>query len=508
MERCCTLFVIFLSVCALTIAPDLLHQLVLRASATSVLGRDTLPKLTVSLLGDFNYDILYGRPGGYGPCNQGQASLVTPGCESPLKLVQSVMDDVAKWEGTFTLFSGGLMRHSMETVTPAEMEYTMKEVIGVIASASGVNGTQDAASQPTVLALGGNDLSPANSFSPISAQPQYVQLLRLMLSEGLLTREEHSHMSYCGFYYRDVAGTKIRVIVLNTLLWSNSLRPPLSVGDVDPCGQFPFLQASIEWAKQRDRSVIILGNEPPILNVEEAVRMKSVGDATYYWRNDFREAYLRIIGSNRFTVAAQFFHTGTLGFVASSKLGPPMYIIPSVSPVAGSNPSYIRATLDSNTGRVVSLQQRYLVENGSWVYGDKLEDILHVSLRGMNEYSVEDYLTIAQSEAHWEPFSRMRAGGRYLTEKEHCGFWCRHLIICASVYYEKTDIDYCTTSVLPSRSLGVWLSIISACSGGLALVAALTYGFGSRRIIFSPPPGAEREVTQRLFLTRAQKVYN
>ncbi|ORC93774.1 beta-fructofuranosidase-like protein [Trypanosoma theileri] len=442
------------------------------------------------LVADLHYDLLFGRPGGYGVCNQGQQSMTTPGCDSPLTLIQSVMEDISKWKGKFTLFTGGLLRHGAETTTTHEIQLMMNEVIDVLSMTAQVNATagdEDGLSS-TQLALGETDFIPSGTFTPDGKQPFYERLLDKMLSSGLLTSTEYSRMLSCGFYYRDLSGTKLRVISLNTILWSTSLRPSLGVGDVDPCGQFPFLESAIEQATQRGRNVIILGDTPPVLNVADALRRKSVKDAAYYWREDFREAYFRIIAAYRFTVAAQIFgHTNTFGFVASNTVGPPLYIIPSVSPLRGSNPSYMRATLDPITGRVVAMRQRYLHENGTWVDGENLEDAITVPLRGLGEHSQKDHMSIVNDAAQWERLAKLRLGGRFLTDRETCDMWCRRLIVCSSLYYDKDDIAHCASLDLPSQKVGLILAIVFTGFGVSSIILAFAYIFSHYSIVFEPP---------------------
>ncbi|KEG08770.1 beta-fructofuranosidase-like protein, partial [Trypanosoma grayi] len=462
----------------------------LAVCASRVPLAEGIPKDSLALLGNLHYDALFGRPGGYGVCNQGQISMVTPGCDSPLTLIKSVMDDINNCRGMITLITGSLFRHGAEFLTSREIEYMMRDVLEVIAQ----NGTSNNADKDydlghsTQLALGETDFIPASSFTPGGKQALYLQLLGMMLSYDLLSSEEYSAMTSCGYYYRDLSGTKLRIISLNTMLWSTALRPPLGVGDVDPCGQFPFLQNAIEQATQRGRNVIIVGDTPPVLNVADALRKRNVQEATYFWRDDFREAYFRIIATYRFKVGAQFFgHTNVFGFVASPELGPPMYIIPSISPVTGSNPSYMRATLDGTTGRVVALRQRYLDENGTWVEGESLEDAINVSLRGMGEYFPKDYLLLAESEARWENMAAMRVGGRFLTEREPCDIWCRRVIACSSLYYERDAIDRCASIQSPSQKLGLVLAIVFTCFGVILVCSAFAYVLIHFSIIFDPP---------------------
>ncbi|KAG8343524.1 hypothetical protein ERJ75_000709300 [Trypanosoma vivax] len=489
-----------------TLLPLLPWQLIGAVSASSVWVDESLPKISISLLGGLNYDIFYGQPKGFGACNQAQSSFPTPGCDSPLVLIRSVMDDVAKWSGNFTLISGGLMRHGTDSIPFSDVERTIKEVLGVISAASGPGADDENAPHRTVLALGVTDFSPANTFSPDVSQPHFLNMVNLMRSEGLITADEHSSMFYCGFYYRDMPGTKVRVVVLNTILWSTALQPPLGVGDLDPCGQFPFLHGTIEQAKQRGRSVIILGDMPPILNIAEALRKRSAIDASYYWRDDFRVAYFRIITNYRFTVAAQFFSSAnTMGFVISPKLGPPMYIVPSISPVTGNNPSYLRATLDRKTGRVVTMRQRYLGKNGSWLEGDTLESAVNMLHAGAKEHSVEEYLKAARGEDNWRRFAEMRVGGRFLIEQEPCGQWCRQAIVCASLYYEKEDIDSCITTWLPPKQSGFFLAIVFTGIGAFVVCASLFYAFWHIDVISKPPAIVEMHLKRR-FLSRSDQM--
>ncbi|KAF5224334.1 hypothetical protein TcYC6_0090860 [Trypanosoma cruzi] len=483
----------------------------LTVQASNAMTNPDLRKVSLSLLGNLHYDVLFGKPGGYGVCNQGQPSIATPGCDSPLKLIRSAMRDVSQWKDSFTLITGGLLRHGTDTIATTEIESMMKDVVVEIANSSRESHLKKkGATYPVALSFGGTDFIPANSFSPEGKQPHFTRLLNLLELYELLNSQESKKLGNCGYFFRDLNGTKLRVISLNTLLWSNALRPGFGVGDVDPCGQFPFLQGAIEQAKQRGRSVIILGDTPPVINVADALRKSSVQEAESYWREDFTEAYFRIIATYRFSIAAQFFgHTNSFAFVDSPEVGPPLYIVPPISPVTGSNPSYLRATLDTNTGRVVTLKQRYLSENGKWVEGESLEDAIGAPLREMGESLPKDLLLITESEKKWEKLAAMRVGGRFLTERGACSLWCRRVIACASLYYSKMAIERCASIDLPSQRLGLILAIVFTCFGMLMITFSFGYMISHYKIIFHPPVvvGAGKG-RHRLFLEHTEEEFS
>ncbi|RNF00779.1 beta-fructofuranosidase-like protein [Trypanosoma rangeli] len=469
-------------------------------------------EVSLSILGNLNYDALFGRPGGYGVCNQGHPSIATPGCDSPMKLIRSVMDDVAHWNRSFTLITGGLLRHGTESITTTEVENMMGDVLDVIGNSSNSSSVAggEGVTFSVQVAIGGKDVVPADSFTSEGRQPQFLWLLGLMESKGIINSVEHKRMATCGYYFRDPSGTKLRVISLNTMLWSNLPHPVLGVGELDPCGQFLFLQNAIDQATQRRRSVIVIGDTPPIINVAEALRKESVADANIYWREDFRDSYFRIIAAYRFVVAAQFFgHPSTFSFLVSPEVGPPLYIVPPISPVRGSNPSYLRATLDSSTNRVVSLTQRYLSENNTWVEGESLESVIEVPMREKGEYLSENFLLITEQEKKWEKLMAMHAGGRFLTEKSACGMWCRRVIVCASRFYRKSSIERCAHINLPSQRLGLILAIVFTCFSVLLIALSFGYVITHYKVIFHPPDVVGvRKGRQRLFSGHTDVVFN
>ncbi|RNF16420.1 beta-fructofuranosidase-like protein [Trypanosoma conorhini] len=484
----------------------------LKVDAAAAGTTPEVPSVSLSLLGNLHYDLFFGRPGGYGVCNQGHPSIATPGCDSPLRLIRSVMDDVSRWDRSFNLITGGLFRHGTDTISATEVETMMKDVVGVIANSSGMSsaGGGESVASRTQVALGGTDFIPPNSFTSEGKHPQLLRLLSLMESSGLISLQESKKMATCGYYFRDLSGTKLRVISLNTLLWSNAQRTPPGVGEVDPCGQFPFLQRTIDQAIQRGRNVIILGDTPPTINVADALRKESIAEADTYWREDFRESYFRIIATYRFSVAAQFFgNTSTFGFVDSPEVGPPLYIVPPISPVTGSNPSYLHATLDSNTGRVLTLMQRYLSEEGIWVEGESLENVIEVPLRALEEYLPKDLLLITEREKKWERLMMMRVGGRFLTERGACGVWCRRVIVCASRFYKKASIESCASMDLPSQRLGLILAIVFNCFGVLLIAFSVGYMISHHKVIFHPPEVVGmRKQRRRLFSGHTEEVFS
>lgn len=456
--------------------------------ATSLSVSGTLPQVRVSILASLHYDPFSGRPGGYGVCNQAQSSLANPGCDSSLKLIRSVLDDVAKSGSSITLITGGLLRHGTSGLTVSEFETMTRDVVKVLAETHNKTEVKSEKKSNLVqLALGGADFIPQDRF-PFNKKPNANPVVNFLEMYGLMSSGEKSNILSGGYFYRDLANSKIRIICINTLLWSRSLKPPLSVGDVDPRGQFPFLHAAIEEAGQRGRNVIIVGDVPPVVNLEAAVRENTVEDADYYWRDDFREAYFRIIATYRFTVAAQFFgNSTTFSFVISSEVGSPLYIVPPISPVKGSNPSYLQLTLDGDTGRVVELKQRYLAGNGTWVEGGNLENTISMPLATMDDQLIKDFLLFMENEKRWENFAAMRVGGRFLTHRKPCGLRCRRIILCASFHLSKKSIKNCASVDLPSQSVGEILAIAFTLVGVLSIMVSGVCIVIRRRVIFDPP---------------------
>jgi hypothetical protein len=313
-------------------------------------------------------------------------------------------------------------------------------------------------------ALGNNDFIPDYHFDLSKpAHPLLQNQSHVLGNLSLLQPSEVDIFGKCGYYARE-AESGLLIIVLNTVLWCLFLDPPLSVEHLDPCGQFRFLEQQLIDARMKSLKVHINAHIPPGINLYGALQqgLSASYPEIMYWRDDFVSRYSALLKQFRDVVAVQWFgHTHQFSFLAMSESfgddGPPGFVVPSITPLFGNNPSYLVASVDTETWALHRLQQRSLSEETlQWEWGPlSINAVLGIGPDGLgsNKRLREAALTLATNNTRWEQFNLIHDGGfprTHIWPFGDCDTKCRRLVACSMVYLSLDEIRKCTQQTPPS----------------------------------------------------------
>ena len=402
----------------------------------------------VVLTSDWHYDALYGSEGaaGGGHCRLTSAStLGSRGCDSPLSLLQSAVDDMRTVveNANFTVFTGDWLRHDMDQ-QPQLVPSSIAEVGTLLAELS-----SQPIIAPTVFPdLGNNDYVPDYYFNitdsvTTSTMRDFTDLLaNVSVFESVADRESFRR---CGFYRHKVRNNLL-LIVLNPLVWSTSLLPVESIAGSDPCGQFQFLNQSLSNAAASSVKVILSGHIPPQVDVWNVLGgMTPEEQEGHFWREEFVQRYEAICAAFSNTIVLQLFgHSHKFYFDAATAA--PLVVLPALSPIFGNNPSYMIATMDDQTHQVVQLYQRSLdLDTGLWATGPPLIGYLFGS-SPLTSASLKMLSCSWASNMQWDRYLAVYGGGGVYHDQfgpiGGCDDRCRQLFLCAANFlgYERVNL--------------------------------------------------------------------
>lgn len=409
----------------------------------------------VALITDFHYDPVYGTKQAYGTCTSATSSLFETGCDSPLKLIQSALNDASSLSNAFTIFGGDWQRHEFDKTdlkTASVFDTISKELSAVVTSGLPSD------SSNVCITLGNNDFEKDYTFNISATSHTYLlEQISAMKSNGVLTEEEGSVMSECGFYTHKSAG--FWVVSLNTLVWAYSIVPAIS-NDSDPCGQFAYLQSQLEEAEKSGVKVIILGHIPPTVKSYNVIQQGSFTSEAVdmHWKKSYQDKYFSLIQQYSSTVSTHLYgHTHVFSVIAVDELAVPGFIVPSISPVFGNNPSYLVASFTSDW-KLRNVRQRYL--NGTeWVEGLDVAAAMGFKFGFQNFTDMKASVTrMGSDDRTWGNYLSLHSGGRgnlySALPSEECRSFCRALLICGMTQSNVSALEACTSSVLLTENNG------------------------------------------------------
>lgn len=383
----------------------------------------------VYVFGDIHYDPFYGTANAVGPCT---GPLSAPqysaaGCDTSLVLLESAMKDVATQyaqdgEGLL-LITGDIVRHNMkdfetDTANPHAKEYDLVGVItnvvdSVIQKYMAATGLSRERARNLVVphpsivpTLGNDDSVPDYHFNDsISVHPALAKYATSLVNNSVLSAAEAAQFSKCGFYSRVVPSTALRIVAMNSLMYSVEHSPNSQDAITDPCGQFAWLQQQLSAARANSQSVYILGHIIPFAQK---------------WEQHYIDAYREIVKDFADVIRVQFFgHTHMFSFLALSRSKAPLlFDVPAISPIDGQRPSYLRvstATYDSKPWSVDEIHLRYLDSStNEWKDGDQFCNTFQLTKPLTTEQLFtfgSNLASLSDSSSAWNDFQRMHFGG-------------------------------------------------------------------------------------------------
>nr|CCD15648.1 unnamed protein product [Trypanosoma congolense IL3000] len=413
--------------------------------------------LRLGLVSDTHYDPGYGTSRAYRNCGDRSAKYGKAGCDSPAALVTSLERDMRGQSIDTVILAGDIQRHKF-----GEGGFTIDETFGfVLRSAAQVPQSSVFVTGANVtVSLGNNDMVP-NYYFDIEKQNEYlIQEYKTMRASGTLDESEKGTFLKCGYYLRKVS-SRLRIIVLNTILWCHCSKAPIPDSVADPCGQMNFLRKSLEEASLSNARVIILSHVPPYVDLWKVLKRGSFASAQedMYWKPVFQERYHDIVSEYNAIVVAQLFgHTHKFFYqVVKSKMV--SFVIPALTPLYANVPSYLIADVDHITMKINSMRQRFII-NGEWRDGDSLESLLgHPNNPRALSLSAS---RLKSDDALWKNWSRLHSGGilvKGLFPKGECDAWCRRVVSCSMTNSAWKDIKFCVHGETGTSAAGIHFAV-------------------------------------------------
>ena len=282
------------------------------------------------------------------------------GCDAPEAMVRTAITmtvrAAAAAQSTSILVSGDLTRHwTIEADDPSAMvRSAFHDVTAFFQEAL----TNEGASKetPVIVAWGNDDFSKNYLFNtsvPCAGQTLMQQTAKMLeVNLPALHPDEASRMQCAGFYRYDmpVAANKdngsgeIRVLVLNTVMYSVKLSRWFPNPPDDPMGQFTWLRQELQSCREDPtcRGVWVLGHIAP---------GREICAGNSMWLEQYVETYVAILRADALAAGggackAQFFgheHVNSVRLISADKSDagiPPIFIQAAVSTIYENRPSF------------------------------------------------------------------------------------------------------------------------------------------------------------------------
>lgn len=261
-------------------------------------------------------------------------------CDSTEALLQGVIGAAVSGPTyDFVVVTGDWVAHNQ--VNESTTKYMFEHCASLVASALGAQ-----MNQPIVPVVGNEDFFP--DYSCRCKDQQLSHQWDALSNAGFVSssRQQQTFKSFGGLTV-DISSISLRVISVNTILWSqrNSHFDPYH--DHDPCGQFNWLDDQIGDAEQNGMRVWIVGHIPPSFNL---------------WVDLYERVFLDIVARHRHTIDVSLWgHTHSNDYVISTRIPEFFGLIQGSITPNPVNPSY--RVLSVNTGSsgvdVVDFQDIY-----------------------------------------------------------------------------------------------------------------------------------------------------
>lgn len=440
------------------------------------------------LLSDVHYDPAYGSSNAFGVCTEPQASVWgSSDCDSPLHLITSALEDAASQAPDLLLMSGDWLRHEFSLLPLSEATPTFRTVAELLSHVI-PNNSSAVFSVPNFQgAIGNNDFVPDYYFDVSNpAHPLLQNQSDALKSLNLLSAAESVTFGKCGYYARTVSrratnnSSGLRIVVLNTIMYSVLLDPPLAASVADPCGQFAFLNQTLENASITGDKVILVAHIPPGMNLYGVLSMGgNTGlQSRQFWNEKFVSSFRAILFAYRHVVMFQFYgHTHMFSVLADAELGVPGMIVPSITRVFGNMPSYLVAEIDDETWKISDVRQRYLQLNAAtgaatWVTASTtIGSIFSPDTEGAGgDVFAPDNVSmladgcrlLATNDSLWAEFQKVHEGGTILDLfptppgssplpiKGACNEACKQIVLCSMLHTRWADVAACLAAPPPT----------------------------------------------------------
>jgi sphingomyelin phosphodiesterase acid-like 3 len=452
-------------------------------------------------LSDIHLDPYYGTAkavhGDHGCSNSSLSPLGTLGCDAPLSLVNLALrrprDALRKAEVEFNstqrsvvYHTGDWLRHEMPKLpdpfkTAGEIMRTLaKEIADNFLTNSHVHGVTLLMHPAIPVSLGNEDFIPDYHFNVSEAGtiPLMNEMASILQERGFfdddgahihpqqhLVQQQSSgssasssasssfgpsanqtaNFAYCGFARFRADPGALRVLGLNTLVYTSDMNPPTM--EADPCSQFAWLTSELTAARAAGEKVHLLSHIPPVIA---------------FWKSEFYSRYHDILSNYTDVVTAQFFgHIHSFSYGASvpttagEKAVAPVFIGGPVTPVSNTISDF--SILPISDDEVVQDRIQWPLNFTSGQFERGLSFKEHMDLADLSPASLVnasrrmlDLKAGAAATAYFDKFYSMYEGG-YVPAGRSCDIICRLAISCFTVAQSWGDaLRECPSGILQS----------------------------------------------------------
>eukprot|EP00271_Cylindrocystis_brebissonii_P000029 TRINITY_DN1002_c1_g1_i1.p1 TRINITY_DN1002_c1_g1~~TRINITY_DN1002_c1_g1_i1.p1 ORF type:complete len:876 (-),score=128.45 TRINITY_DN1002_c1_g1_i1:1309-3807(-) len=235
-----------------------------------------------------------------GALEQAEQPFGTYGCDSPLLLLRSALEEMARVASApdFILVTGDMSSFNLSS-TNSTLRMLMQVDLEI----------QTAFPDPAtkLLYVLGESEVPREWRTASMANSIWLTQLATAWNDSLSNAGPDAHATFCkGGYYtaiveaNDVRGqlSNVAVIVLNTVLYSVEVGEDPPSDDEDPAGQLKWLEKELQQARHWGRKVIIAGHKPP--------GVRATGEGAL-WHGGFEMRFTQIIVANADVIIGQLF---------------------------------------------------------------------------------------------------------------------------------------------------------------------------------------------------------
>ena len=251
----------------------------------------------------------------------GNATTVRYGCDAPWTLIQSGIQAVASHNPVFVVVTGDYSRHGLDQVSNST--HAVSEIVRKVTMELQTNLSPETIILPV---LGNNDVLPDYYLDVVDRKSSQLESIGdTLLVLNVLTHEEASLFRYGGYYARTIG--QVRLLCLNTVIYSIEHTPKLPSYNTDPYDQFTWMDQEL----QTNENVYILGHIPPTISSYRHDNM---------WDEKYRLIFEQIVQKHASKIKAQLFghfHTNEFRIFSPDMC---LFIGPSITPVYNSNPAF------------------------------------------------------------------------------------------------------------------------------------------------------------------------
>ena len=343
------------------------------------------------------------------------------------------MAAVASHNSSFVVITGDYSRHALDQVADSESHAQLPILRNVTRE------LERNLSPGTIIlpVLGNNDVLP-DYYLDIVANSKSSQLKWIgdtLLELEVLSEEEATLFRYGGYYARTIGN--VRIVCLNTVIYSVEHTPKIPDFNSDPLDQFTWLQRELE----SNDNVYIMGHIPPTIS--------SYGHDDM-WDEKYRLLYQEIVQMYASKIRAHLFghfHDNEFRALPSTTLS--TFVGPSITPVYNNNPAYQVIQYQTSNGQLEDMDLYiFNLSDSSATSWTKLYSMVE-------EYNLDDLTLSSIQKGIIDPIHDQDS--IVLTKflfNYKCGVYSHYMQTCLESGIDSCSVDwYCT---LTSNSSAVF----------------------------------------------------